>query len=191
MSIKKRLRGRPKGSGKNDLPTLEEVADLIVAEPSLRPTTAMKRVKASRRNWGATDETLLRRWQIKWKQDGETLLVMARERARPATNVSNNSSLPSFAGRPDWLGQLETLANSPQMRAMAAYANSPAMKAMEAFANSPTRKELETYANSPTMKAVIAIGEQQRKIWDLVDPPFMREIRRIAELRRKLHSFRF
>ncbi|HEX3495882.1 MAG TPA: hypothetical protein VHT02_01695 [Methylocella sp.] len=50
MSIEKRPRGRPRGSGKNDLPHLAQVAHLIVRDPSLKPTTAMKRVMQGRKD---------------------------------------------------------------------------------------------------------------------------------------------
>lgn len=83
MTISKRPRGRPRGSGKNDTMILAQVADLLVANPSMKPTTAMKRVISSRTDWPETDETLLRRLQDKWKRDGDTMLVAARERARP------------------------------------------------------------------------------------------------------------
>lgn len=83
MSTHKRARGRPRGSGKNDAPHLALVADLIVCEPSLRPTTAMKRVMRSRKDWGASDETLLRRWQVKWKAGAAGFLAAARDRASP------------------------------------------------------------------------------------------------------------
>jgi hypothetical protein len=33
---------------------------------ALKPTAAMKRIIATRTDWGATDATLLRRWQGKW-----------------------------------------------------------------------------------------------------------------------------
>jgi hypothetical protein len=39
----KRGRGRPRGTGKADGPTLRRIADLIKADPTLRPTTAIKR----------------------------------------------------------------------------------------------------------------------------------------------------
>ena len=32
-----RLRGRPRGSGKNDAPYLAKVAELLIGDPSLKP----------------------------------------------------------------------------------------------------------------------------------------------------------
>jgi hypothetical protein len=83
MTSPKPQRGRPLGSGKDDSRALALIADYLVRDSSLKPTTAMKRVMLSGKGWGATDATLLRRWQVKWKQHGETLLATARERAKP------------------------------------------------------------------------------------------------------------
>jgi hypothetical protein len=83
MSNEKRPCGRPRGSGKDDSPFLAQVADLLLSDTSLRPTTAMKRVIASRRDWRASDEALLRRWQVKWKKSGRALMEAALERTRP------------------------------------------------------------------------------------------------------------
>ena len=82
MSDDKRPRGRPRGSGKNDEPYLAQVAELLIREPSLKPTTAMKRLMM-RHTWRETDQTLIRRWQGKWKEQSPALMAAARERARP------------------------------------------------------------------------------------------------------------
>ena len=76
MATENRPRGRPPGEGK-DSPYLAQVADLVVSDSSLKPTTAMKRVMRSRNHWGASDETLLRRWQVKWKANHKVYLAAA------------------------------------------------------------------------------------------------------------------
>lgn len=84
MTNEKRPRGRPRGSEKKDDPYLAQVADLLIQNPSLQPTTAMKIVMSrSRSTWRETDETLIRRWQVKWKRRSQFFLAAARERARP------------------------------------------------------------------------------------------------------------
>lgn len=93
MTSPKRPRGRPRGSEKSDAPALVQVADHLVRDASLKPSTAMKRVMLSRKDWGATDATLLRRWQVKWKALGETLLAAARERAKRKPQPA-----PSYTG---------------------------------------------------------------------------------------------
>jgi len=61
-------RGRPRGTGKNDEPTLAAIADLLVANSSLKPTTAIKRLL------GRPTEAVVRRLQIKWKAHRDRLL---------------------------------------------------------------------------------------------------------------------
>jgi hypothetical protein len=80
MSIQKRRRGRPPGSGKNDSARLAEVAALILREAALKPTTAMKRIMRTRHS-PESDDTLLRRLQCKWRKQGARLLAEARDRA--------------------------------------------------------------------------------------------------------------
>ena len=50
---------------------------------NLKPTTAMKRIIETRTDWGATDATLLRRWQAKWRTGAIALLAAAQEGAGP------------------------------------------------------------------------------------------------------------
>ena len=73
-SQNKRGRGRPIGTGKDDAPTLSKVADLIVANPALRPTTAIKRVL------DRLDPSIIRRLQVKWRAGKEEYLAQARSR---------------------------------------------------------------------------------------------------------------
>src|SRR5439155_7502591 len=90
MANMTRVRGRPKGSGKNDGQTLASVVDMLAKEPKLTATAAMRRVINSRDDWGATPETLLRRLQGKWAKDSGLLMEGARERVSRAS-VSNGS----------------------------------------------------------------------------------------------------
>lgn len=89
MTTEKR-RGRPPGSGIDDSAELAWVADLLVRNPSMTPSAAMKQVMRGRQ-WRETPETLLRRWQVKWKQQSEGLLATARERMRPRASSGASS----------------------------------------------------------------------------------------------------
>ncbi|TIL23799.1 MAG: hypothetical protein E5Y88_21600 [Mesorhizobium sp.] len=80
----KRSRGRPRGTGKNDTVFLTMVADLMVKTPGLKYTTAMTRIVRQRTDWdAASPEAAVRRWQVKWKVQGEALLAATHERAMP------------------------------------------------------------------------------------------------------------
>lgn len=94
MESRKHIRGRPRGTGKNDVPYLSQVADLLVANPKLTATAAMKKVIAKHlpSEWNASDSTLIRRWQIKWKVKGIQFMNEARERASSMLSASSLSS---------------------------------------------------------------------------------------------------
>ncbi len=77
----KRPRGRPKGSGKDDNPALNQIADLIVRDPSLKATTAIKRVI------DGNNPSDIRRLQVKWKKDGDAFLFAARKRQANAASA--------------------------------------------------------------------------------------------------------
>ncbi len=65
--------GRPKGSERDDSAILNQMADLILRDPDLKPTTAMKRL-------GVRSDSDIRRHQVKWKARSPALLENAVER---------------------------------------------------------------------------------------------------------------
>jgi hypothetical protein len=134
MLTEKRRRGRPLGSGKDDSAALAQVADLLVRDSSLLPTRAMQRVLRSRNDWGATDVTLVRRWQGKWKRDRHSHMAGARERARPkpTRHIFGNTTTNA------WLE----------------YQNSTAVKAMQ---------KLCAPFESPKMKAALEFFRQMNE----------------------------
>lgn len=150
----KRGRGRPHGTGLNDEKTLEKIADLIARNPSLRPTTAIKRTLHN------PDSATIRRLQVKWKAQGEGFLAKARERreveaaARPTSGGINYGKLAMMSGALRNMGGLGghsaifDALNNPALRAM----NSPAMRAIQAMENSPTMRAIRAMENSPTMR---------------------------------------
>jgi hypothetical protein len=158
-----RPRGRPRGTGKNDKPCLAWIADLLVAEPTLKPTTAMRRVIASRNDWGTSDESLLRRWQVKWQADRASLLVAAQKRARPKLTFSAVPLSPSAIGvsaavssfveqQNRWMKAMKQIEESPWGRAMREIENSPWVKRIREIENSPWMKRMREIENSPWMK---------------------------------------
>jgi hypothetical protein len=87
---RKRKRGRPRGSGKDDSAALDRIANLLVADQSLKHTTAIKRI-------GFRNPADIRRLQVKWKDGREDLLADARKRseARHAKRRSGDYRLPA------------------------------------------------------------------------------------------------
>jgi hypothetical protein len=82
----KRRRGRPRGTGKDrfDMPVLEQVADMMVADSKLKQTTAIKQVLA-RTPHRDMESTIVRRLQGKWKIHSGSLLTDARKRREAST----------------------------------------------------------------------------------------------------------
>ncbi len=89
----KRSRGRPVGSGgKSDSKYLHQVADIIVGNPKMKPTSAMRQVigKQAGAVDANSDAAMLRRMQHKWKRDAATYMAAAQERATRAFTPSSN-----------------------------------------------------------------------------------------------------
>jgi hypothetical protein len=152
-----RLRGRPRGSGKNDAPYLAKVAGLLIGDPSLKPSTAMKRVIRGRADWDAIDPTLLRRWQVKWKADGPSFLGAEQKRVRcqhRAANVRSSELL--------WMQAAKDFENSSWMRAIRDMENLPIMRVIKDMENLPW---LRGTINSPGFqKAIDNARAVQRQI---------------------------
>jgi len=61
MPAKHSRRGRPKGSGLDDTPQLKSIAELMAADPALKPTTAI-------RSMGISDPSTIRRLRDKYRK---------------------------------------------------------------------------------------------------------------------------
>ncbi len=89
-TIGKRPRGRPTGSGLDDMAELAAVADKIVASESgarqISPTAAMKQCVKG------IEASHLRRLQVKWKVQGECLMAEARGRVRMRRAASEHAA---------------------------------------------------------------------------------------------------
>ncbi len=77
MSEAKPRRGRPKGSGIDDRARLASIAALLVAEPGLKPTTAIKRI-------GVSDPSVIRRLRDKFHAARAELMAELRASSQPA-----------------------------------------------------------------------------------------------------------
>ncbi|MDX2290375.1 MAG: hypothetical protein NW217_16340 [Hyphomicrobiaceae bacterium] len=65
MAVNSTRRGRPKGSGIDDRATVLEVAQMIAADPALKPTTAIKTL-------GIEDPSIIRRLRDKYSDYAKT-----------------------------------------------------------------------------------------------------------------------
>ena len=200
-SQSKRGRGRPIGTGKDDAPTLSKVADLIVANPALRPTTAIKRVLDK------LDPSIIRRLQVKWRAGKEEYLTQARSRREVTVAPARRASIPysprtarqlmaAQRAMQDALGgshlaSVQAALNDPGLRAMREAMSSPAMQAMQEamrrYQESPAMKAIEEFRSSPAMRAIEELHNSptMRAMRELQDSPTMQAMR---DLQTKLGS---
>ncbi len=86
MAPKTAARGRPKGTGLDDAGPLAAIAELIAANPGMKPTTAIKAL-------GITDPSTVRRLRDKYQQrraprdDAPTATIPSTQPHRTANNV--------------------------------------------------------------------------------------------------------
>jgi len=186
MSINKRGRGRPVGTGLNDTPTLEQAADLMVAHPGVKVTTAVRQILPK------AGPSEIRRLQMKWKAKASEYLANASARlAAPLAPVRTQRASTRYSARTarqimeahqkmqeaisPTIRAVQEVMNSPAMRAAGEAASrfhqSPAMRAIEEYRNSPTMRAMEELQNSPTMKAMR----------ELHNSPSMRAVREAAQ----------
>jgi hypothetical protein len=170
MTNLKITKGRPKGSEKDDNAVLTALADMIFANPALRPTTAMRHFRRK-----ATDAEI-RRWQSKWRDRKEALLALAAardeaKRQRDTNRGSGGSSrrtslaeLAAMGGLPDTriMRMARGLDISPAMKAIEAYQNSPAMRLAREIENNPAVRLMRQLEDNGIMKIV----RQQQEMAD-------------------------
>ena len=155
--LTKRSRGRPKGSGKDDSAFLKRVADLLLQNPDMKPTTAIKRVI------GVDNPSNIRRLQVKWKANREALLAAARERKAEAEDVAaaprGSGMMPDLAAITNHMEQVRRTMGGPGAQI------SEQMKLLE-------------QAFGPFQKMMKEIQNQQRMISNILGP--REELRRIS-----------
>lgn len=191
MSSNKRGRGRPLGTGLNDAPTLGSIADMLAADPAMKPTRAIKRILDK------PSETTVRRLQGKWKIEGARYLAEAQARRAIVPAPARRSSVPYSPRTARQLFEAHRRmqdALSPAMRAAHEMMNSPAMlaaqEAARRFHESPTMRAIEELRSSPTMRAIEEFQNSptMRAMRELQDSPTMRAIREAQAQMRLLNG---
>lgn len=155
MSSIKRTRGRPRGTGLDDGPTLRTVADMLAADPSLKPTTAIRRALDK------PTETAVRRLQGKWQHHGAQYRANAQARRsvvpmpvrRPSPPYSPRTARQMMEAHRRMQEAL-----GPSIRAAQELANSPAFLAAQEAARriheSPSVRAMRELHESPTFRAI-------------------------------------
>jgi hypothetical protein len=127
MTPSKGSRGRPKGTGLNDAAQLRAIANLIAADPDLRPTTAIKKL-------GINDPSIIRRLRDKFHAVEAQLI--AELAASVAVPVRAPSAIDNRAVANDHLGaRVVALSSARETRKSQPVA--PAASAVAADAAAP------------------------------------------------------
>lgn len=177
----RRLPGRPRGDGIDDERELAAMADMLLANPTMRPTTAYKRIVRR------PEQSAIRRIQAKWRDRRETFLTAATERraqaqartaARTVSSGSSGSSSMRLAteaaarridgfvaglafGR-DVQTELSALAtlrdavDPPAVRRLRELTQNPLANAMRAMDGHPSLRAMragQAMMDTPTMRA--------------------------------------
>ena len=180
----KKPRGRPKGTViPTDQRVLNALADLLLREPTLRPTPAIKRLVP---DW---TDSVVHRLMGKWRKDQQALLAKARQRQEAkAARAASAGSAPVGGSMGSLAAQIRAIHESPALRAAHEMMNSPAMKAMREIADSPTMRAMREIHNSPAMRAVREIQNSpaMQAIRQMQDSPIMQVMREQQRMRRSL-----
>lgn len=171
----KRQRGRPKGTGKDDTAYLAKVADILVANEKLKPTTAMKQVMASK-SWMESDSTLIRRWQEKWKATNHELMAAARQRMQHRTAAQTEQTGRRF--------------HASDLVAIMARTKSPTQHAIDTLSTFTHQQRLmDQMIKVATVVRPDPIKEVMRRMMEIDEGPYMRVMRQMADIDRMTRPF--
>lgn len=174
----RRLPGRPRGDGIDDERELAAMADMLLANPTMRPTTAYKRIVRR------PGQSAIRRIQAKWRDRRETFLAAATERraqaqAKTAARTVSSGSSPlrlateAAARRIDGfvaglafgrdvqtelsaLAALRDAVDPPAVRRLRELTQNPLANAMRAMDGHPSLRAMragQAMMDTPTMRA--------------------------------------
>lgn len=159
LNSMKRGRGRPVGTGIDDVPILSKIADIILANPSLRPTTVIRQCLDK------PGPSIIRRLQVKWKERSAEFMDQARSRRDAAISRSPSQQvggllLTSQAVRQmlEVQRKMHEMMNIPGLRAAHELMSSPTFIAAQDAARriqaNPAFRALEELRKKPTMEAL-------------------------------------
>ncbi|RWK90790.1 MAG: hypothetical protein EOR45_28080 [Mesorhizobium sp.] len=172
--IQKRRVGRPIGSGvKNNDQALVKVASILLDNPSMKATSAMRRVlndmSSSRRE---TDVTLIRRWQGRWKLNRQKFMneAAATRAARTARAPSRTTSSISDSAS-EYL-----MRKAKETASMYNFSEASALqKAAAGYLDTPLRKEVHGVLDSLALRTALGLHESsiQRELRRMTDSTVM------------------
>lgn len=150
-----KLRGRPKGSViPTDRKALEAVADLILREPTRRPTAAIKSIVT---DW---TDSVVHRLMGKWRKEKGALLDEAQRR-KDAKGASDSAASSFAVGRAmlNLPAQMRGIYDSPAMKVFEQIHNSPTMRVFHEIQNNSVIGQLKVIQDNSAMRIFSAMRE--------------------------------
>ena len=195
MTATKPTRGRPKGSGINDRAILLSIAGLIVDNPTLKRTTAIKQA-------GITNPSTIRRLRDKFAAEGDTLIAeVEASRAAVATTTEQAVAAPAKSRRKSKAPAttVETPAaeaaaiEEPIIQISATAAAAPAAAAAAPAAEDPNIEAIVMQVLGQVLGAdmralqsspILALLKEQMKLIDTVLPIIRQQIAQVQRVTR-------
>lgn len=168
----KRTRGRPKGTGHKDGPYLDQVADLMLAEPGMKKTPAITRIVTKNFPHVANPLSVERRLQRKWDKTQNERMAAARERRAEARKAACRSP---YGDDLQVLIERITREAQRQQEALDTPGIRKVIEAAEAYQNAthPDLQKLRDIAqnqrmvfNAPGIQRAIEAAKQYQQIFD-------------------------
>lgn len=175
----KRPRGRPKGTEINDGRYLDQVADLMVKDRSLKKTPAIARIVEKNfcpHEYSKVERRLLR----KWNKSAEQRLEAARERqVETRKSVGYTGGGIQLGAAAAAIAAMErSLSIGSSFERLAGIGS--AWEAAERVLNL-----IGSTLPSSLLQASEAVQRAQQQMQDLIDPPYMRAIREHEDMMRR------
>lgn len=176
----KRPRGRPKGTEINDGRYLDQVADLMVKDRSLKKTPAIARIvekNFSPHEYSKMERRLLR----KWNKTSTERLAAARERQADARNSVSHS------GGSVQIGSVIAAMESSLGIGHALRAMQPSVLGSIGAAMShqdqigKIAKQMDDLINPPGLRVLQEQEQMMQRYRDIIDPPYLRQMREQEE----------
>lgn len=150
MQTSKRQRGRPKGTGINDRDTLMRIAEIVVANPALKPTTAIKQA-------GITNPSTIRRLRDKFAEHGDELIAQVRKRETASTTAPAPAPVhPAVRPRINATVNPATKV-SQRIASLASTLSGPALQASQPRAQTTNAARRPTGAPAPQSRSALGL----------------------------------
>lgn len=167
MTDDRKPKGRPKGTEMDDSAMLATIADMLVANPDMKATSAMRRIKPQ------ASDAEIHRWQDKWKRRKVELLKEAKARDAAAMRKKAERA-PVAPTSVDMIRFASGLTGLPTLDPIWKFLKSPEMQAIQELYKNGTMKVIQDL-KKPEMEAARRLAENARQAREMFNDPTLRE----------------